>query len=88
MKTAICSRCNKNIAVIFITKLEGGAPKNEGICLRCAKELNIQPINELIQKLGLSDDELDDLSAEMLTAMNSFDGMSKFGEPSIGDDVL
>ena len=88
MKTAICSRCNKNIAVIFITKLEGGAPKNEGICLRCAKELNIQPVNELIQKLGLSDDELDDLSAEMLTAMNSFDGMSKFGEPGIGDDDL
>ena len=43
MQPTMCSRCGKNVAVIFITKLEGGTSKNEGLCLKCARELGIEP---------------------------------------------
>lgn len=46
MQPTMCSRCGKNVAVIFITKLEGGTSKNEGLCLKCARELGIKPIDE------------------------------------------
>ena len=43
MKPTLCSRCKKNLAVIFITKVENGQTTNEGLCLKCAKELGIKP---------------------------------------------
>ena len=59
MQPTLCSRCKKNVAVIFITRLEGGQAKNEGLCLKCARELHIKPVDDVINKMGLSDDELD-----------------------------
>ena len=44
MRPTICSRCGKNVAVVFITKIEGGQTKNEGLCLKCARELHIKPL--------------------------------------------
>ena len=44
MQAKMCSRCGKNVAVVFITKLEGGVQKNEGLCLKCARELHIKPV--------------------------------------------
>ena len=49
MQPTMCSRCHKHVAVVFITKLEGGQSKNEGLCLKCAKELGIKPIAKLIE---------------------------------------
>lgn len=60
------------MAVIFITKLENGKTENEGICLKCAKELGLQPIDDMMKKMGISEDDLDNISSEM---------MSMFGEP-------
>ena len=59
MQPTLCSRCNKNVAVIFITKLEGGQTKNEGLCLKCARELGIKPIDDMIQKMGITDGDSD-----------------------------
>ena len=59
MQPTLCSRCKKNVAVIFITRLEGGQTKNEGLCLKCARELHIKPVDDVINKMGLSDEELD-----------------------------
>ena len=53
MQPTLCSRCGKNVAVIFITKLEGGTTKNEGLCLKCAKELGIKPIDDMMKKMGI-----------------------------------
>ena len=52
MQRTICSRCKKNIAVIFITKIENGQSTNEGLCLKCAKELKIKPVEDIIRKMG------------------------------------
>lgn len=50
MQPTLCSRCHKNVAVIFISKLEGGETKNEGLCLKCARELGIKPIDDMMKK--------------------------------------
>ena len=64
MQPAICSRCKKNVAVVFITKIENGKTINEGLCLKCAKELNIKPVKDLMQNMGITDDELDGISGD------------------------
>ncbi|NMD45041.1 MAG: ATP-dependent Clp protease ATP-binding subunit, partial [Clostridiales bacterium] len=71
MPAALCSRCKKNLAVIFITKLEGGRHVNEGLCLSCAHELNIKPVEDLISKMGLSDDDINNISKEMTNAFSA-----------------
>ena len=68
MQPTLCSRCGKNVAVVFITKIEGGVTKNEGLCLKCARELHIKPVDDVINKMGLSDEDLDGLTGEMMSA--------------------
>ena len=75
MQPTLCSRCKKNVAVIFITRMDGGEPKNEGLCLKCARELHIKPVDDVINKMGLTDDELDGLTNEMMEALGSADGL-------------
>ena len=48
MEMPICARCKKNMAVVFITKSENGKTVNEGLCLKCAKELGIKPVTDLL----------------------------------------
>ena len=62
MQPTLCSRCHKNVAVVFITKMENGQAKNEGLCLKCARELHIKPVDDVINKMGLTDEELDGLT--------------------------
>ncbi len=69
MKPTLCSRCKKNVAVVFITKVENGVSTNEGLCLKCAKELKIPQVDEIVQRMGITDEDLDDLNGEMLAMM-------------------
>ncbi len=75
MQPTLCSRCHKNVAVIFIQKLENGKTTSEGLCLKCAKELGIKPVEDMMQKMGISDDDLDGLTSEMLSAFGGAEGM-------------
>ena len=75
MQPTLCSRCHKNVAVIFITKLEGGTSRNEGLCLKCARELGIKPIDDMMKKMGISDEDLDNLTNEMMSAFGGAEGM-------------
>ena len=50
MKPTLCSRCKKNLAVVFITKIDGGKTVNEGLCLKCAKEMGIKPVEKFVDK--------------------------------------
>jgi len=77
MRPTICARCKKNAAVIFITKIENGESTNEGLCLKCAKELNIKPVEDIIRKMGLTDEDLDNLTDEMLEAMGGVDNLAE-----------
>ena len=71
MQPTLCSRCHKNVAVVFIQKMENGVAKTEGLCLKCAKEIGIQPLQDMMQKMGITDEDLESLSNDMMTAMGS-----------------
>ena len=86
MQPTMCSRCGKNVAVIFITKLEGGASKNEGLCLKCAREMGIKPIDDMMKKMGISDEDLDTLTSEMMSAFGGAEGMEGMMSPAKEDD--
>ncbi len=84
-----CSRCKKRLAVIFVTKVEGGEKKTEGYCLHCAKELGL-PINGVLgpnaEKLGLSPDQLIEMEDEMNNAMGNLTTDDDGDSPAVGDD--
>ena len=65
MQPKMCSKCKKNIAVVFITKVENGVTMNEGYCLKCARSLGIPQIDQAVKQMGISDEDLDMLSDEM-----------------------
>ena len=57
-----------------MTKVENGVSSNEGLCLKCARELKIKPVEDLMQKMNLTDEDLDNLTDEMMEAMSTIDG--------------
>ena len=75
----LCSRCNKNPAVIFVSKIEGDKTSSEGLCLACAKELGIAPLDKMLEQMGISDSELDTLSSQMADFAENMDGLSADG---------
>ena len=80
MQPTLCARCHKNMAVVFINRIENGQSHQEGLCLKCARELHIKPIDDIISKMGINDEELDGLSSEMMEAMQNLSGN--------GDDLM
>ncbi len=86
MQPALCSRCGKNVAVVFITRIEGNETRNEGLCLRCARELHIKPVDDVINKMGLSDEDLDGLTGEMMNALNGVEDLLPTDENDAGTD--
>lgn len=71
----LCAKCKKNPAVLFITKMEGGKTTSEGLCLSCAKELGIAPLNNMINQFGVADEELDSLNTQMSEFIENLGGM-------------
>lgn len=66
MKPTLCSRCKKRPAVVFITRIEGDKSTPEGLCLKCARELNIGPVTDMLNKMNISDEDLDSMTEEMM----------------------
>lgn len=77
MQPKMCAKCKKNIAVVFITKMENGVALNEGYCLKCARSLGIPQIDAAVRQMGISEEDLDTLSDEM---------SSMFGQRDEDDD--
>ena len=80
MQPTLCTRCHKNVAVIFITKIENGETKNEGLCLKCARELGLKPVDDMMQKMGISDEDLDSISRDMMSAFGGVEGLENLAE--------
>ena len=85
MQPTLCTRCHKNVAVIFVTKIEHGETKNEGLCLKCARELGIKPVDDMMKKMGISDDDLESISNEMLSAFGGAEDPDGLAADSEGD---
>lgn len=75
MQPTLCSRCKKNVAVVFISKLEGDKTVNDGLCLKCAKELGLPQVDDMMKRMGISDEDLDTLNSEMLQAFNGVENV-------------
>ena len=78
MQPKMCSKCKKNVAVVFITKVENGVTMNEGYCLKCARSLGIPQIDQAVKQMGISEEDLDMLTDEM---------SSMFGQRDDSDDA-
>ena len=83
MQPKMCSKCKKNIAVVFITKVENGVTMNEGYCLKCALSLGIPQIDQAVKQMGISDEDLDMLSDEM----SSMFGQKDDSDSSDDDEI-
>ncbi len=70
----MCSKCGKNVAVVFLTKVENGVTKNEGLCMTCAKKLGINSINNIIEKMGISEEEFDEMNRGVMESLGDMDG--------------
>lgn len=66
----MCSKCKKRPAVVFITSVQGSEKKNEGLCLSCANEMKIPQISEYMDKFNITQDEIDQLSDQMMTMLD------------------
>ena len=73
MQPKLCTKCKKNIAVVFITKIENGVTMNEGYCIKCARSLGIPQIESAVKQMGFSDEDLDNLSDEMSSMFGQLD---------------
>lgn len=74
----MCSRCKKRPAVVFITSMHGNEKKNEGLCMVCAKEMNIPQVSEYMQQMGITDEDLEQMSDQMMELMDG-DGFEMGG---------
>ena len=79
MKNLMCTRCHKRPAVIFMSRMENGQMVNEGLCLQCAKELGIPQLKDLIDRMGISDEDIEAMSNQIMEMMGDEDGFEPGG---------
>ena len=82
MQPTLCSRCKKNLAVVFIAKMEGDKTTNEGLCLKCARELGLPQVDEMIKRMGISDEDLENINNEMMQAMGGAENLAELPDGS------
>jgi len=68
-----CTRCKKRIAIVFITRVDDGKTVNDGLCIQCARELGIKPVNDLVEKMGVSEEDLENMGSELENLMGNND---------------
>ena len=86
MQPTLCSRCKKNVAVVFISKMDGEKTINEGLCLKCAKDLGLPQVDDMMKRMGISDEDLETLSSEMMQAMNGVENIEDLPSGEEGDE--
>ena len=75
----ICSKCKKRPAVIFVSKIEGEKTTQEGFCIKCAMDLNIGPIKQMMESMGITDDELEAVSDQFGDMLGDIEGFQPGG---------
>ena len=89
MQPQLCSRCKKNIAVVFITRQENGQNVNEGLCLKCAKNLGLPQVDGMMRRMGITDEDLDNISNEMMGAFGgaeNLEGLTDADDPDADNE--
>ena len=86
MQPTLCSKCKKYVAVVYISKMEDGKPVNEGLCLRCAKALGMPQVDDMMKRMGISDDELEKITEEMMQAFGGAENMENLALTELDGD--
>ena len=87
MRPTLCSKCRKNPAVVFITRMnEKNETVNEGLCLKCAAELNLPQVNEMMKRMGITPEDLDNISNEMMQAFGGAEELAAKAEDEDADE--
>ena len=87
MQPTICSKCKKNVAVVFISRMnEKGEPTNEGLCLKCAAELKLPQVEEMMRRMGITPEDLEGINSEMMQAFGGAEELDEMDEGDDGDD--
>lgn len=86
MQPQLCSRCKKNVAVVFLTRMENGQSINEGLCLSCAKKVGLPQVDEVMRRMGITDEDLDAISNEMLGAFGGAENLENIDDDEIDEE--
>ena len=89
MQPTLCSKCKKNVAVVFISRMnEKGEPVNEGLCLKCAAQLGLPQVEDMMKRMGITPDDLENLNSEMMQAFGAPVVFTALGRGTASDEVL
>ena len=82
MQPTLCSKCKKNVAVVFISRMnEKGEAVNEGLCLKCAAELKLPQVEDMMKRMGITPEDLEGINTEMMQAFGGAEElMGEMGE--------
>ena len=87
MQPTLCSKCKKNVAVVFISRQnEKGEMVNEGLCLKCAAQLGLPQVEEMMKKMGISPEDLENINNEMMQAFGGAEEMNDLPDGEGEDD--
>ncbi|MBE6919057.1 MAG: ATP-dependent Clp protease ATP-binding subunit [Ruminococcaceae bacterium] len=87
MQPTICSKCKKNVAVVFISRMnEKGEPTNEGLCLKCAAELKLPQVEDMMRRMGITPEDLEGINTEMMQAFGGAEELEDAGDEDDGDE--
>ena len=87
MQPTLCSKCKKNVAVVFISRMnEKGEPVNEGLCLQCAAKLGLPQVEDMMKRMGITPEDLESLSGEMMQAFGGAEELEDLPEEEAGDE--
>ncbi len=76
----MCAKCRRRVAVVFITRMDKDGTVNEGLCLNCARELGIKPVNDMLEKIGVSEEDLERMSEDLSSALSEIEASEDDGE--------
>ena len=87
MQPTLCAKCKKNVAVVFISRMnEKGEPVNEGLCLQCAAKLGLPQVEDMMKRMGITPEDLESLSGEMMQAFGGAEELEDMPEDEGGDE--
>ena len=85
MQPTLCSRCKKNVAVVFISRMnEKNEMVNEGLCLKCAAQLGLPQVEDMMKRMGITPEDLENINSEMMQAFGGAEEMNDL--PDGGED--
>ena len=87
MQPTLCSKCKKNVAVVFISRMnEKNEMVNEGLCLQCAAKLGLPQVEDMMKRMGITPEDLENINSEMMQAFGGAEEMSDLPEGGEEDD--